>query len=61
MPLFDFHCESCGLTKECYVSSHEKETLVCQCGKTAKKIKKSYPSVLKFMDSGFHATDYPNK
>ena len=61
MPLFDFHCKHCGLTRECYVNSHTKETIVCQCGEFADKVKKVYPSTIQFMDGGFHATDYPGK
>ena len=61
MPLYDYHCKSCGLVKEHYVTSHTKETVNCACGEQAEKVKKTYAPTLQFMDGGFHSTDYPGK
>ena len=37
MPLYDFHCEKCNLTKEAIVSSSNEEVQCDVCGEMVKR------------------------
>ena len=59
MPIFDFHCKMCNITKEAIVKNHETDVLCPQCNSPMGRLVSSPAFMLK--GEGFYSSGtYPN-
>lgn len=62
MPIYDFKCETCGITEERLAKTRQSEVF-CKCGSDVAMKKVYTPTYVtaQFKGNGYYCTDFKNK